>query len=255
MTPVVPAAQRASEQNRAPFSDTRPRSDTVFESIPSFGRARSAGSLHALRPGVSAFRPTPEAFRPGPQRPEIGQSGDAIAPAQAPVSSFGYLPAFFGSFSVPLGVGPAAASRSGLGAAPAPREPEPVEPAHGFLRLLIVPRTAAVMVDGAPAGTADDFGGSRERSLPAGSHRVQLEAEGYQPVTIDVRVPANDTITLRRELDPNPEDSSEAGASRIPEGVAHKTIYFIPRCYVGDDPPSATQLPAGCHLADLRTIP
>jgi hypothetical protein len=33
------------------------------------------------------------------------------------------------------------------------------------------------------------------------------------------------------------------------------TIYFIPRCYLGNVPPSAARLPAGCDIKDLKVMP
>lgn len=36
--------------------------------------------------------------------------------------------------------------------------------------------------------------------------------------------------------------------------VAPKTLYVIPRCYAGDKPPIARDLPAGCDIRDLRII-
>jgi hypothetical protein len=112
-----------------------------------------------------------------------------------------------------------------------------------------------VFVDGVYEGTADDFGGSGERSLPAGPHRVRLEAEGYEPVVFDVRVPANDTTTLRRSLDLRAaEPPAPPPAPALPP-VAHKPFYVIPRCYLGDTPPQPGQLPTGCRIADLQTLP
>ena len=57
-------------------------------------------------------------------------------------------------------------------------------------------------VDGVYEGTVDDFGGTSERAMRAGPHGVRVEADGFEPVEFDVRVPVNDTITLRRDLDP-----------------------------------------------------
>ena len=129
---------------------------------------------------------------------------------------------------------------------------------EGFLRLLIEPRSAGVFVDGVYEGTADDFGGAGERSLVAGPHRIRLEADGYEAVAFDVRVPANDTVTFRRELDPR-VSSAPSSADALPAAasvpVPRKTLYVIPRCYLGDTLPLAEQLPAGCRLADVRTIP
>ena len=113
-----------------------------------------------------------------------------------------------------------------------------------------------MIVDGIYEGTVDDFGGTGERALPSGVHRVRLETEGYEPVEFDVRVPDNDTITLRRDLYPRsaaPPPPFAAAPIAAP-AQPPKAIYVIPRCYLGDSRPRQEQLPAGCNIADLRTL-
>jgi len=143
---------------------------------------------------------------------------------------------------------------------------EPVTPAQaeipeGFLRLLVTPRFADVIVDGVVAGTVDDFGGTREQALPAGPHRIRIEAPGYEPVEFDVRVPVGDTISLRRELvpltaPPRPAQPTapERGASAMAPAV-RRAFYAIPNCYLGNTMPTAEVLPAGCSLKDVRVLP
>ena len=126
------------------------------------------------------------------------------------------------------------------------------EDPHGFLRLRILPRTADVHIDGAWAGTVDDFGGSGERMLPAGPHRVEIVAPGFVTLTFDVRVPANDTVTFTRELDPLDREPPRTAA---PVEIPHKALYIVPRCYIGDRPPLLSDLPSGCTLDDVRIIP
>ena len=125
---------------------------------------------------------------------------------------------------------------------------------EGFLRLLVSPRNARVFVDGAYEGTVDDFGGSGERAMPAGLHAVRVEADGFEPVQFDVRVPVNDTITLRRDLDPRREPPAYVPPPAAASPAKPKTIYVIPLCYLGDSRPQPGQLPAGCNLSDLRTL-
>ena len=144
---------------------------------------------------------------------------------------------------------------------PAVADPVPQIPAsaprdepEGFLRLLITPRNARVFVDGAYAGTVDDFGGTGERALPAGLHSVRVEADGFEAVEFDVRVPANDTMTLRRDLEPRRLPPAPAPPQSAAPPSPPKTIYVIPRCYLGDSRPEQSQLPPGCSLADLRTL-
>jgi hypothetical protein len=134
--------------------------------------------------------------------------------------------------------------------APAPSAPGDDEPPLGFLQLRVQPRTAEVFVDGAFAGVVDDFGGRGARQLPAGPHRVEIVARGFETVTFDVRVPENDTVTFTRDLErfverPTPE----------PVDVPHKALYVVPRCYIGDRPPLQSDMPAGCRVEDVRVIP
>ncbi len=113
-----------------------------------------------------------------------------------------------------------------------------------------------MFINGAYAGTVDDFGGTGERALPAGLHGVRVEADGFEPVEFDVRVPVNDTMTFRRDLEPRrlpaPPPLPPPQAAAPPS--APKPIYVIPRCYLGDSRPQQNQLPPGCSLADLRTL-
>src|SRR6185436_18014202 len=86
---------------------------------------------------------------------------------------------------------------------PAPEPAQVVdEPALGFLQLRVQPRAAEVYVDGVLAGTVDDFGGRGARQLTAAPHRVEILSPGYETLTFDVRVPANDTVTFTHELEP-----------------------------------------------------
>ena len=146
-----------------------------------------------------------------------------------------------------------------------PAAPAQAEIPEGFLRLLVTPRYADVIVDGVLAGTVDDFGGTREQALPAGPHRIRIEAPGYEPVEFDVRVPVGDTISLRRELVPltapprtaQPTAPERGSSGTTPAGAApvvRKTFYAIPNCYLGNTMPRAESLPAGCSMSDLKVL-
>jgi hypothetical protein len=134
--------------------------------------------------------------------------------------------------------------------APAPAAPSNDEPPLGFLQLRVQPRTAEVYVDGALAGTVDDFGGRGARMVPAGPHRVEIVAPGYETLTFDVRVPENDTVTFTRELEPAVQRSAPP-----PVVIPHKALYVVPQCYIGDRPPLPSDMPAGCRVEDVRVIP
>jgi hypothetical protein len=77
----------------------------------------------------------------------------------------------------------------------------PAAPATGRLRLKVKPREAEVLVDGLYVGRVDDVDGIFQRlELEPGAHRIELRAEGYQPLEFDVRIPIDDTITYSGEL-------------------------------------------------------
>ncbi len=265
--PAEPAVRpaRPGRSNSASNGGFNSGFDSGFDDSPSFDRMRpGAGDTAMPRPGADAFRATPDTYAPAwGQRPSAeaetsgrqsshtdrrGRSGRRGILFGAPVYAVPYGPYAYGPY--------APGDRPGSAAAEAPAEGVV---ARGFLRLLVEPRGAAVVIDGVYEGTADDFGGAGERTIPAGLHRVRLEADGYEPVVFDVRVPDNDTITLRRALERRvearavpvtPTPSATPGSP-----IAKTTIYLIPRCYLGDTRPRPEQLPAGCRLADLQTLP
>jgi hypothetical protein len=71
----------------------------------------------------------------------------------------------------------------------------------GSLRLKVKPTNAQVYVDGYYVGVIDSFDGTFQRlSVEGGSHRIELRAEGFEPVEFDVMVTPGDTITYKGEL-------------------------------------------------------
>lgn len=209
-----------------------------------------SGSTH--RPGQDAFRAAPDTYTSrdrshrrdgrhddGPRRG--GKRSDNIVYGYPYVGPFGY--ATYPPYSYEETI---------VGSAVTTSAPDVDDEPHGFLRLRILPRTADVHIDGAWAGTVDDFGGSGERMLPAGPHRVEIVAPGFATLAFDVRVPANDTVTFTRELDPLDREPPRAAP---PVEIPHKALYIVPRCYIGDRPPLLSDLPAGCTLDDVRVIP
>lgn len=80
-------------------------------------------------------------------------------------------------------------------ASPAPEE-------KGVLHFNVRPRDAEVYVDDERMGKADEFEGLFHRlRLDAGVHRVELRAPGYQPVVVNVRIGAGESITYRGVLE------------------------------------------------------
>ena len=142
-------------------------------------------------------------------------------------------------------------------AAPAVAAPEPVAPPPLLATLLleVEPRgVAEIYVDGYFVGTAADRRG--ELALEAGSHRVDLRADGYEAERVDVRIEPGDVATLRRSLQrqaggavlPPPEPARE------PAPITRKAFYFIPGCYLGDIPPKDAGLPASCDQSKTVVV-
>ena len=240
-------------------------SATVPPSLPRWGIGPPPMGLSPLlpstlsplgRPGVDAFRATPKTYAPrfspglrvidgrwdgrfdGPRRGWRRHDGSGKGGYPGAVY-IGGSPYYYPGVVDPVVY---------------PGEPPPQEEPEGFLRLLITPRHAGVFVDGIYEGTVDDFGGTGERALRAGLHAVRVAADGFEPVEFDVRVPVNDTITLRRDLDPRRAPPPPVPPPAAAPPAKPKTIYVIPRCYLGDSRPLPNQLPTGCSLADLRTL-
>lgn len=71
----------------------------------------------------------------------------------------------------------------------------------GSLRLKIKPREAQVFVDGYFVGVVDSFDGVFQRlGLEGGGHRVEIKAEGFEPVEFDVLITPGETVIYKGEL-------------------------------------------------------
>jgi hypothetical protein len=200
------------------------------------------------RPGQDTFRPKQDAPTPrdrdrGGRRDRDSHNGGIRkeTTVYVPYPYFAYDVAPYYPYSPPV--------ETEFVPSPAP-SPAPDDRPLGFLTLRVRPRTAEVFVDGAFAGTVDEFGGRGARMLPAGPRRVEIVAPGYETLTFDVRVPENDTVTFTRDLEP----VSDRPAPE-PSVVPHKTMYIVPMCFIGDRPPQSGDMPAGCRVEDVRVIP
>jgi hypothetical protein len=81
------------------------------------------------------------------------------------------------------------------------RAPEPAK-TTGSLRIKANVDEAKVYIDGALAGTVDEFNGLSEHlELESGSHVLELRADGYQTYTDDVIVEIGKTRTVRISMD------------------------------------------------------
>jgi hypothetical protein len=79
-------------------------------------------------------------------------------------------------------------------------DPDDVE-GQGALRIKVKPREARVLVDGTFAGTVDDFDGNFQKlRLDEGTHKVELQADGYEPLRFDVLIVDGQTVTYKGKL-------------------------------------------------------
>jgi hypothetical protein len=75
--------------------------------------------------------------------------------------------------------------------------------AYGGVALEITPYDADVWVDGEYAGKVQDFDGTTQPlTLTPGTHRIEVEAPGYEPMTVDVGIQAGQVIPYRGDLRP-----------------------------------------------------
>ena len=130
----------------------------------------------------------------------------------------------------------------------APVEREEQKPRAGRLRLALQRGVVAqIYIDGYYVGMLDDFGS--ELTLDAGPHHVELRADGYESLEVDVQVPAGRPISYKgalKPVDPAPAPVPQAPQSANVLPPAPATIYMIPGCYVGNVPPHDAGLPVGC---------
>jgi hypothetical protein len=174
------------------------------------------------RPARDLYRlPSGEPFRSRPRVP-VGSSGGA----------------YFG----PIYTTPEAATTPGRVA--------PVQ-ASGLLRFDVTPESAQVFVDSFYAGRIADIDDQRVLTLAAGPHRIELRAQDYAPVTFDIRINPNETITYRASLEPA-RPAAQTPVSPRPAGPTR--IYVIPGCYAGNLAPRADRLPAGCNIKLVRVL-
>jgi hypothetical protein len=128
-----------------------------------------------------------------------------------------------------------------------------VRVATGILRLDVLPRSAGVYVDGYYMGLVDEY--VRGRSMEARAYRLELRAPGFETVTVDLRLPAGETITYRADLVRNATAAPPPAPAPPPRPAAgQQTFYVIAGCYAGNLPPSSTRLPAGCDSKKLRVL-
>jgi len=73
-------------------------------------------------------------------------------------------------------------------------------PALGGVRLRVEPRSAKVFIDGYYVGTVDDFDGGRGLALESGPQSIEIRADGYESLEIQVRILPDETINYEGDL-------------------------------------------------------
>jgi hypothetical protein len=73
--------------------------------------------------------------------------------------------------------------------------------AEGAMRLKMKPRDGQVFVDGLYVGVVNDFDGVFQRlHLDPGPHRIEVRADGYETLTLDVQIRPDQTIKYEGDL-------------------------------------------------------
>lgn len=71
----------------------------------------------------------------------------------------------------------------------------------GSLRLKIDPKQAQVYVDGYYVGVVDSFDGLFQKlDLDGGGHKIELKADGFQPIDFEVLITPGETVTYKGEM-------------------------------------------------------
>lgn len=115
-----------------------------------------------------------------------------------------------------------------------------------------------VFVDGAYLGSSDDLGHSL--TLPAGSHEVEVQADGQASKRFTVRIAAGKTTTHETSVRAGDPASTPAGSTAAPATAAEHPqvesgrLYIIAGCYAGNVPPSTSTLPAGCDPSRVTLL-
>jgi len=69
------------------------------------------------------------------------------------------------------------------------------------IKVEVTPKDAKVYVDGYFAGIVDDYDGLFQKlHLEPGPHHLEVTAEGYEPLSFDVDITADETITYHGDL-------------------------------------------------------
>ncbi len=158
-----------------------PRSERGVVVAPRVYSPRYSGS-YGYRPYVHSYGYRPYVFRPR-TRLSFGLY-------------LGYAVPYSYVYSYPVPI-------YGYGAPSAPVYITPESTTYGGITLEITPQEAQVFVDGQYVGQVADFDGTNAPlNMTAGQHRIQVSAQGYEPMTMDVNVVPGQLVPYRGDLQP-----------------------------------------------------
>lgn len=130
-------------------------------------------------------------------------------------------------------------------------------PPPGHVRLELQPGVVAqVYVDGYFVGTVDEVNDGIP--IDAGRHTLELRADGYESLELNIQVFPGRSTTYRgalRAAARQPVPRQEVPIStKVSSPAPPTTIYFIPGCYLGNVAPQDLPLPSGCDAARAVTL-
>jgi chemotaxis protein histidine kinase CheA len=127
-----------------------------------------------------------------------------------------------------------------------PPSPVPPPPTTGMLSLRVSPPEAALTLDSKPAGSAADF----RQEVTAGSHKLELSAEGYQNRHETVTVPAGGEKDMELALVKPPPPLPPTGRLELEVSPANAMLK-LDGAWVGSADGFRRELPAGKHPAEI----
>jgi hypothetical protein len=191
--------QRPIEAPRAEIrgNDRRNDSNRFSDQRNDIGRAVPRGNVYAPHydPRYSP-RYSPRVYSPGVYAPRSYYRPYVFRPRYSIGFGIflGYPVPYTYSYPYPIEV-------YGYGA---PRNEVYVTPgstSYGGVALEITPSDAEVFVDGEYAGHVEDFDGTTQPlTLTPGTHRIEVQAPGYEPMSVDVGVQPGQVIPYRGDL-------------------------------------------------------
>ena len=227
---TAPRAQAPSAEtprrNEAPQAESGRRAET--ERVESRALPESRGSTESRREGPSRNAygrdgyaravPRPQVIAPRIERPVI-VAPRVYSPRYYYGGYYGYRPGYRPyafrpwsrlSFGLFLGYPvqyvysyPYPVPVYGYGAPSAPVYITPNSTTYGGITLEISPSDAEVFVDGEYVGQVRDFDGvGAPLNVTAGRHRLELNARGYEPLSIDVDVTPGQLVPYRGDMQP-----------------------------------------------------